>query len=435
MHLRTIALALLLTTTTASAQILTTEVWLGSLDMRDGRFAVSNLKNISDHRGYDNQPAFFPDGKTLVYTSEVTSTNETGLGLHAFLVDLASGARTPLPEARGFSPTPTSDGKGLMMLRQGQVFLHDLSGKLVRPLTQTSTAGYYTRFDDRTYALFMNEPERKIGIYDAKKNTFDTKATGANTAPYRVPGERAVTFVAQDPFPAVEGTETKLVLRRMDMNTRQVTTLAAVPLKTGGQHVWTSRGTLLMASGNTIYEWSPKKPEEWNAVYRADHPELQGISRIAISPAGDRIAIVSTPRDGAIIEESRRASNDAFAARDAAAIVRFYAPDAVVITSTGAHWVGREVIEKNVSDQFAARPDVVYVRTPDTVSLSSSDPAAFERGHWNGRWTTPSGPVEVVGDYTAVWRRSVSSSGTPVWTIHAEVFAPLHCKGSGCAAR
>src|SRR5687768_15234316 len=94
----------------ASAQVLTTEVWLGPLDMRDGRFVVGEMKNISNHPGYDNQPSFFADGKSVVFSSEAESVAETGLGIQAVRYDLATGKSTKLPKIRGFSPTPTADG-------------------------------------------------------------------------------------------------------------------------------------------------------------------------------------------------------------------------------------------------------------------------------------------------------------------------------------
>jgi len=91
-----------------------------------------------------------------------------------------------------------------MMLREGHVVLRDPRGTKTA-LTETKDAGYYARFDDRTWVLFMNDKQRRIVIYDATTKALDTMAVGANTAPFRVPGKRAVTFVASEPFPAPEG--------------------------------------------------------------------------------------------------------------------------------------------------------------------------------------------------------------------------------------
>jgi uncharacterized protein (TIGR02246 family) len=431
-------LVLLASAATLSAQINDSEVWVGSLDLSGGRFAISNLMNISKHPGYDNQPAFFPDGR-LVYTSQVAVLDETGHAVQPVIHDLASGVSTAVPGALGFSPTPAAGGS-LMMLREGHVVLRDASGKETA-LTETKDAGYFARFDDRTWVLFMNDKQRRIVIYDATTKALDTMAMGATTAPIRIPGKRAVTFVAVEPFPAPEGEAAKtapprtLHLRQLNLDDRQVTTLAAVPFATSGNHVWTSRGTLLMASGRTIYEWNPAHPDDWRKAAELDNPELQGLTRIALSPRGDRIALVSTPRDETIIRDSRAASNQALAAHNAAAFAQVLKDDATVTAASGKVTQGRAAIQQGIESRWKAQPDLVFVRTPSSIEISRSDPAASERGTWTGHASTPAGPADWRGDYSAVWRKTVTSAGLPSWTIASELFVTLDCSGPGCAAR
>src|SRR4051812_45099199 len=113
--MRSIVLVVLLASAAAlHAQINDSEVWVGSLDMSSGRFAVSNLTNISKHPGYDNQPAFFPDGK-LVFTSQIAPLDDTGHAVQAVIHDFASGTSTPVPGALGFSPTPAGGGPPVVL--------------------------------------------------------------------------------------------------------------------------------------------------------------------------------------------------------------------------------------------------------------------------------------------------------------------------------
>jgi ketosteroid isomerase-like protein len=446
--MRQMALVLLLLTSAATltAQINDSEVWVGSLDMSDGRFVVSSLVNISNHPGYDNQPAFFPDGTRLVFTSQVAVLDETGHSVQARIHDFATGTSTLVPGALGFSPTPTADGS-LMLLRDGQVWLHYVSGWLHdisgrdTALTETKDAGYYTRFDDRMWVLYMNDKQRRIVIYDATTKALDTMATGSVTAPIRIPGKQAVTFVAAEPFPApeVEAAKSapprKLVLKQLDLNDRRVTTLAPIPFATSGSHVWTSRQTLLMASGHTIYEWNPARPDEWRKAAELDNPELQGLTRIALSPRGDRIALVSTPRDETIIRDSRAASNQALAAHNAAAFAQILKDDAIVTSASGKLIQGRAAMQQEIEARWKAQPDLVFVRTPTTIEISRSDPAASERGSWTGHATSATGPAEWRGDYLAVWRKTITSAALPSWTIASELYVVLDCTGAGCAVR
>jgi hypothetical protein len=365
----------------AAAQVLTTEVWVGSLDRRDGGFIVSDVKNISNHPGYDNQPAFFADGASLLFTTEAESLSETGLGVHAVRYWLESGKSVPLEKARGFSPTPTADGSGFMTLREGTVWLHDLAGNPLRVLLPAvKTAGYFTRIDGERWVLFLNEKERRIAVWDGTRAALEYVMPGAITAPYRVPGQPAVTFV-------VEEGETKKLMRLELTNDRGTVKreLATIPFPTGGAHVWTSRGTLLMASGNTIHEWHPNRPDAWPVVHAFSEPDLQGITRIALSPAEDRIALVSTPNDRAVLRESRDASNRDFAA----AVAKF--------------------------------PGTAYIRTADNVEISGD--TASEHGTWIRRWRSRGNAEELRGAYTVTWRPTISGNGTPVWEIETERYA------------
>src|SRR4051795_7756477 len=183
--MRSIVLVVLLASAAAlHAQINDSEVWVGSLDMSSGRFVVSNLTNISKHPGYDNQPAFFPDGK-LVFTSQIAVLDDTGHAVQAVVHDFATGTSTPIAGALGFSPTPVADGS-LMLLRDGHVVLHEASGKESQ-LTETKDAGYFARFDEQTWVLFMNDKQRRIVIYDQKTKALDTMAVGRTPAASRLP--------------------------------------------------------------------------------------------------------------------------------------------------------------------------------------------------------------------------------------------------------
>lgn len=405
------------------------DVWVGDLDLAGGGFAVTHLVNISHRPGYDNQPAFFPDEKTLAYTT--AGEKET----NAVLFDLATRTATALPEAKGFSPTPTADGKMLMVLHQGRVELHDLAGKLIRPLTETKDAGYFSRFDDRAWVLFMNDKERRIVLYDAKKKTLETMATGAITPLYRVPNEPAVTFVAETPFssdPAVQAkldpAAIKLELRKLDLKRHRVETLSTIPFPATGHHVWTPRNTVLMASGSTIYEWNPKSPAVWKPLTKLDDPDLQGISRIVISPRGDRIALVSMPRDETLIRDARAESNRAIAAHAVDDILAAMEDEVVITRGNGAVVNGKEAAKKAFSEAFAQSKDLVYARIPERVEVSTSEPLAAERGSWTAHWTTAEGKAASTnGTYLAMWRKKVDTNGLPEWKIRSELFVALSC--------
>jgi hypothetical protein len=76
---------------------------------------------------------------------------------------------------------------------------------------------------------------------------------------------------------------------------------------------------------------------------------------------------------------------------------------------------------------FAEFPDVLYVRTPSKIEVSTYLPRAAETGNWVGNWTAEKGRIEVGGSYFASWLKVDGS-----WKIQSEMFVTMYCSGDGC---
>jgi len=129
--------------------------------------------------------------------------------------------------------------------------------------------------------------------------------------------------------------------------------------------------------------------------------------------------------DEQLIREARARSNAAIAAHDQAAIARLWMDDVHVVRSTGAQVAGRMANQQRMAQQFAARPDTIYVRQPSAVDVYLPWEMASERGDWTARWTEPDGTVNTSGTYMAQWRRVEGA-----WLIQAELYVPTRCSGS-----
>ena len=130
-------------------------------------------------------------------------------------------------------------------------------------------------------------------------------------------------------------------------------------------------------------------------------------------------------RDEQLIREARARSNAAIRAHDPAAMARLWMDDVHVVRSTGSQVAGRESNQQRMAQQFAARPDTIYVRDPSAIEVYVPWAMASERGAWTARWTEPDGIVDMAGTYMAQWRRIDG-----VWLIQAEMYVPTRCSGS-----
>lgn len=125
--------------------------------------------------------------------------------------------------------------------------------------------------------------------------------------------------------------------------------------------------------------------------------------------------------DELMIREVRQKSNEAIAAHDTTSIGQTLTADYHVVTSRNATSSGR----KAMLDRFAKdAPDVVYIRTPEAISVFPEWKMAGEHGTWVGRWTDGIDKIELTGSYYAKWHRVDDK-----WLIRAEIFVPLNCSG------
>jgi hypothetical protein len=265
----------------------TSDIFLADVTMAGGRLEIGEPVNVTRRTGYDNQPWFLPDGSGFLYVSQ------RGEQTDIYLYDIASRTSaqvTDTPENE-YSPTLPGDGSRMLVVRwptdmsTGSLWWFSRDGAPMEPARgSVPRVGYYAFADDHTLALFINDSIQSFMLSDTL--TGDAEKVGRDmggSGPRSIPGERAVSFLKRDDT----GT---WWLSRLDVTDRTVTPLVAM-LEGQANYAWTGHGSVLAARGGTIYEWRPG--QDWTAVARFEDPAMQGITRIALSPGGDRLAFVS----------------------------------------------------------------------------------------------------------------------------------------------
>jgi uncharacterized protein (TIGR02246 family) len=129
--------------------------------------------------------------------------------------------------------------------------------------------------------------------------------------------------------------------------------------------------------------------------------------------------------DEQLIRAARARSNAAIAAHDLEGLSSVWMDNVHVVTSTGASNAGRAANRASFAAHFQERPDVRYVRTPESVQVFAAWNVASEQGRWTGSWTQADGVTRIGGTYLAQWRKIDG-----VWLIQAELFVPTECGGS-----
>lgn len=273
-----------------------TEIYLAPLSMPAGRLTVGPPVNITSRPGYDNQPSFTPDGRSVLFTS-IRGGAQTDI----YRYDIAAGlvARvTNTPESE-YSPTVTPDAAHISVIRveaDGTQRLWRFTMDGTQPevvLADVKPVGYHAWADDHTLALFVLGQPATLQVADTRTGKADNLVPGINRSIQRIPGGRTISFVQRIPSNQ-QGGAPPLKISELDPATRRVTPLVdAVAGAKEADCAWTPDGMLLMADKDVLYGWR-RGQADWVRVADLAALGLHGVSRLAVSPGGDRIAFVTS---------------------------------------------------------------------------------------------------------------------------------------------
>lgn len=264
-----------------------TDIWLADITLRDGRVALGTPVNVTARAGYDNQPAFLPDGSGLLYT-RIGADAQADVWRYDFATRSAR-AITTTPESE-YSPTPIPGG-GISVVRverdsTQRLWRFDADG--THPallLERLRPVGYHAWTGERTLALFVLGSPNALVLSTAGSERADTVARDIGRSPQSIPGRHAATFVQR-----VDSTESWLA--DVDGETHAVRRLVRLP-RGADFHAWTPGGLVLTSDGATLYQWDSHAAGPWVPVADLAALGLREVTRLAVSPGGDRLALVA----------------------------------------------------------------------------------------------------------------------------------------------
>ena len=276
-----------------------TDVYVADIDIAAG--SVKNVRNITQRLGYDNQPSFSADDKSILFVSDRSGSTAV------YRYNLATSATLQITdtEESEFSPTPMNDGKSFSAVRVGksraegeeytesqQLWRYDFSGRSIAPILGIRRVGYHCWIDEGLLALFIvgNDekglPHRLIAADLASRQTIDL-ASNIGRSIKRAPDGR-LSFVDKSD-------STSWMISTIAQGDDKPTPLIAAP-KGSEDFCWMPDGTLLALEGNTIVQRKAGSQRSFTRLITLS--DLTGtLARITASADGTKIAfvVVSNP--------------------------------------------------------------------------------------------------------------------------------------------
>jgi hypothetical protein len=271
-----------------------TEIFLATLTGSAAAPSVVRPVNISNSPGYDNQPSFTPDGRSVLFTS-IRGGAQTDIYRYA-LASRTVARVTDTPESE-YSPTVTPDRSHISVIRVEkdgtqrlwQFTMDGGSPELV--LRDVKPVGYHAWADPRTLVLFVLGQPATLQVADTASGRSEVVARDVGRSIQTIPLRSTISFVARE---ASGDGPPRLHIRELDPGSHAVTPLVDAPAGAREADVaWAPEGLLLLAKDDMLYGWTRGGSAEWRRIAELGSLGLNGVTRLAVSPAGDRIAFVT----------------------------------------------------------------------------------------------------------------------------------------------
>ena len=266
-----------------SAKVLaqpSTEVYLFDLSEN----GLSNPINISDNEGYDNQPSFWSDSKSVLYARNANGQTEIA---RYFLESKKTEIITNTLQGGEYSPTlipGTSEISSVRLDTTGLQLLYryNLDGSS-EVLVPNLKIGYHAWISEKELVTFVLGQPATLQMIYLETGNIRVLEDSIGRSLHKIPNTALFSYIDKSFEP--------WKIKSMNMATGETDKIIEV-IDGSEDYCWTSNGEILMAKESTIYMtndiegWLPF----WNLNERFGI--VGNISRMNVSPDGTKLAIV-----------------------------------------------------------------------------------------------------------------------------------------------
>lgn len=272
------------------AQAPSTDIYLAPLSRIGDSLVVGLAENVTHRAGYDNQPAFLPDGSGFLYTA----VSDGQADIWRYDIGSRRSIRvTSTPESE-YSPTPMPGGARFSVIRverdsAQRLWSFAMDGSDPQLLVPgLRPVGYHAWLNANRLVTYVLGTPSTLHLVSLDGSMDEVRARDVGRSVHRVPGRPLYSYTQRDSAKAlwivaqeVAGGSVAAILRAPDDNEF---------------HAWTPDGALLTASRGQLLRWRPAADRyEWSPVASLDAGGVRNVSRIAVSPDGRWIAFVAEP--------------------------------------------------------------------------------------------------------------------------------------------
>jgi hypothetical protein len=259
-------------------------------------YTLKNPINISDNIGYyDNQPSFLNDGMGVLFAS--TRNDQTDIVLY----DIELKEKRWMTNSAGseYSPQQTPNKKFFSAIKletdDTQLLWHySFRRKKPRVLVDKLKIGYHAWLNEKILVSFVLGEPSTLQVTNLKYKIKYPIDKNIGRSIHKIPTTELISFIS------LEHDEPEIYSIN-PLNSEKI--YIADPLEGSQDMAWMPDKTIVMGKNNKLYKLKPGEDKTWIEIASVEEFNLTGITRIAVSPLGNKIAIVvQEPEENNIIE-------------------------------------------------------------------------------------------------------------------------------------
>lgn len=267
------------------------EIFLLDIKFKQDKIEISNVKKISNNKGYNNQPIFVSNDKIL-FTSERNLQNDivqydSSENSLKYLTNTLTSEYSPIRYKKNKITAVSLDKKGEQYLR-----IYDIKDNTFKIPFTDKIVGYYTYSKQIKNLIISSVLENnELVLYTSnlktKEHTYVDNNTGRsihNIPKYKF-GQEKISYISKK--------DSIWNINYVDLSNYKTKTITTT-LNNNEDICWFKDGSILTSHKNNLYIFNSKLSKNWKLLCSLEEYGITNISRIAINPDNDKLALVNS---------------------------------------------------------------------------------------------------------------------------------------------
>jgi hypothetical protein len=269
----------------AFAQLPETDIWLFKIEKKDRHYFYSNPLNVTHRKGYDNQPSFSTDGKSILY---VSIGDDKQADIYSYDIKKKQAINLTKSEVSEYSPTiiPSHLGFSTVVVEKDssqRIWQYNLDGTFDKIIAETTDSiGYHTWLNKDTmlyYKLTQPHSLRAVNL----KNSEDVWICDNPSRAFKKIGKGSqFIYAIKD--------STKIHYRIYNPTLRE-SKLYATAIGVNEDFIWHQEFGLVISDNSDLKKYN-EQTKTWDILFSFSNVGIKRITRFNFDSKTKQLVIV-----------------------------------------------------------------------------------------------------------------------------------------------